>query len=305
MNKSELNQFVVHKALFMLLREDYYSQKEICEKLNILGVDVSRASISNLWHKKRPVSQKLKRKVAKGLLELIEREHCLCFDQKKKKFIRVSNENCQPRKVNIIDPTTHKPKFAKDRGYLIHDGRQDVPEKVAFYQRAKYEVIEIGMRLGNFKNYFKVKRESAFILPLKDLLQKGVDLKCYVLDPNGNMMRRYVEDRAVVQAFEKEIPESLPKIAKELQQEFDQLNRMNFAGKIELYQYDHIPNYHASVIDGAEPHGEIMIAPYLYGLTRANTPVIQLTRKSNEVLFKKYWRSIQALIGPERVKKII
>ncbi|MEM9821749.1 MAG: hypothetical protein AAF985_11785 [Bacteroidota bacterium] len=289
----------------MLLNEDYYSQKEICEKLNTLGVNVSRASISNLRHEKRPVSQKLKRKVAKGLLELIEKEHCLRFNERKRKFVKIPKADCQPRKINIIDPRTNKSMYLKKRGYLIHDGRQNVHEIIHFYQKAKYEVIEIGIRLGNFKNHFKDQRESAFIQPLKELLEAGVNFKCYVLDPQGNMAKRYVDDRSVVQPFEKDIIDSIPKIAKELGREFDQLNRLNFKGKIQLFQYDHIPYYHASIVDGTEPHGEMMIAPYLYGLTRANTPVIQLSRKSNEVLFKKYWRSIQSLIGPERSKKTI
>ena len=136
-------------------------------------------------------------------------------------------------------------------------------------------------------------------------LEEGVNFKCYVVDPHGGFLRRYIEDRAIVQPQELNVLEDISKTITGLRDLFIQVNRNGFKGQMELYSYNHFPYYHASISDGATERGVLYISPYLFGVSRANTPVIELTRKNNPVLYRKYWRSITTLIGSKQVTKLV
>ncbi|MEM8909002.1 MAG: hypothetical protein AAGD05_14240, partial [Bacteroidota bacterium] len=74
------------------------------------------------------------------------------------------------------------------------------------------------------------------------------------------------------------------------------LNEQSTAGKIRLYHYNSFPYFHASVADGHLSEGRMFIAHYLYGISRANAPGLELLKSQNPRLFDKYWTSVRQLI---------
>lgn len=295
-------QSIIKLSIQKLISESGYTQVEIFKKFQQLEIQVSRASISNFCNKKYG-SVSLLREAAKGFKLIMERDLCLNYNERSNQFKKI--ENCSPRPIDINKKLVTSEIEIKHQPYSIFDGRMDVTDKVELYQKAKYEIVEIGLRLKNFRSYFEEKRESAFLDPLRNLLEDGINFKCYTLDPKGNYARKYIEDRATSQPSEIELLEDIPRITAELRNLFIQINREGFKGKMELYQYDHFPYYHATAIDGNTENGNLNIAPYLYGISRANTPVIQLQQKSNKVLFRKYWKSVKTLVNSKQVTKII
>lgn len=293
-------QKIVSQALKRLICKEGYSQMDIFQKLQQLDIGVSRASISNLWNNNRKASLPLLRKAAEGLQKIMERELCLKYDTKIASFTSI--EDCVARPIIFEKEAVHNNTVPS---YSILDGRLNVSDKVALYENANFEVIELGLQLRSFKSYFSAKRESAFIDPLSKKLEEGVNFKCYIADSDGSFFRRYMEDRAVTQATELDVLEEAKKTTMELRNLFLQLNRNGSKGRMELFKYNHFPYYHASISDGSTERGLLYISPYLYGVSRANAPVIKVSRKANKVLYRKYWRSIKALIESKRITRLV
>jgi hypothetical protein len=302
--KAETAQLTIRKILGKLINEEGYTQMDIYQKLQLLEHPVSRASISNLWNDKPGVSLPLLKKAATGLIKLLERDLCLTYDAEQDTFLKINN--CLPRPVIISELDTNElPDNDPQPKYRIHDGRLDVTDKVALYQKASYEIIEIGIGLRSFTSYFSSKRESAFYEPIIQKLEQGINFKCYLIDPEGGFLRRYMEDRAVIMPQELEVLEDIPRIIPQLKQLFLQINKVGYRGKMELYSYNHFPYYHVSVIDGDTERGALCISPYLFGLSRANAPVVEVDRKTNPILYRKYWRSVAALINSNRTVRLV
>lgn len=295
---------VIRKILGKLIDEEGYTQMDVFQKLKLIEHHISRASISNLRNDKPGVSLPLLKKASRGLEILLQRDLCICYDHKHNKFQKISG--CVPRPIfnrQVNEDTSAE--STTSLKFQIHEGRLDVPDKVAFYQQAIYEIIEIGIGLRSFTSYFSSKRESAFYEPIMQKLKQGVNFKCYVLDPEGSFLRRYMEDRSVIFPQELDVLGDIPKIVQQLRKLFLQINRKGYEGTMELYTYNHFPYYHASVVDGDTEAGATCISSYLFGVTRANSPVIEVSRKNNPVLYRKYWRSIKAIIDSNRTIKIV
>lgn len=293
MIKIETSRLIAEMGLKLLVDEYGYKQIEVYKKLKVLGFKVSRSTISNLYTGEKKPGKSFIRILGSGIAEVLKEERCLAFNEGTKTFIRLPN--CKPRSIDVEPKKEKEPDTNAPLPYVLHDGRFYVSEKIAFFEKAEVEIIELGIRLRNFKNYFNDKKESAFKDPLRAILDKGVQFKCFVLEPTGNFARRYFEDRAKVQYAEKKAFADSPEVLAELKSHFIALNREGYSGKMELHTYDHFPYYHASVIDGETESAEMLMAAYLYGVSRANTPVLKLKKRNNKKIFKRYFNSIKAM----------
>ena len=292
MSLAEIHRLQIDQALDFLLVEQSFAQIEITKKLKILGFKVSRPSLSNLY-KKKSTGSKLLKTAAIGLTMLLKRDHCL--EWKESNFVKI--KDCLPNPVLPDAETTSPTAQNLPNDAIIHDGRLYVSEKIAFYQKAKMEIIEIGLRLNHFASYFEGTKDSAFKDPLDQLLERGVNVKCYILDPSeGGFATKYFEDRARLQPNEKTKLDHLSDSLASLRNRFIRINKCGYQGKIELYTYSHFPYFHAVAIDLNNERGALCISPYLYGVARSNTPVIEVSQQSNKTLYKKYARSISAII---------
>ncbi len=178
--------------------------------------------------------------------------------------------------------------------FKVHEeGRLSLPEKVAFIEGADTEVIELGIALTTFADYFVSRKPSEFKQPVKQLVAKGVRFKCLALDPNWNAGKLYALDRRE-KAYIQEVHQSI----KTLRGIRDEFVREKFRGSFEVYLYSHFPYFHAVAVDGRnEKAGRLTVSNYLYGTARAKCPVLQFSRASNPEMFKTYWGSIQRLLA--------
>ena len=162
--KPESFHVIITRTLNKLIAEEGYTQMGIFQKFQLLEIDISRASISNLWNNKSGVSLPLLKKASEGLQLILEREFCMNFNLNKNDFEKIPN--CIIRPIIINKAPINDQQNRSIQRYQIHDGRLDVPDKVAFYKATTFEIIEIGIGLRSFSSYFLSKRESAFYEPI-------------------------------------------------------------------------------------------------------------------------------------------
>jgi 6-pyruvoyl-tetrahydropterin synthase len=174
---------------------------------------------------------------------------------------------------------------------LRETGRFSLEDKKIFLEDAKHEVIHVAISASTFSNYFTQRSYYDFRKFIEDLLEKGVTFKLLFLDPHSDLAKTYADDRGEPGLIEK-IHESI-NVFKILRDEFDQAD---YSGKFELFTYSHFPYYYALVIDPQQKQGKMSVSNYLYGLKRADNPVVNIYRYSNPILFDAYWKSISSLL---------
>lgn len=265
-----------------------YGQVNIVNKLKYLGFKTNRASFSKILNKKE-VGFKVLSETWKGIQELVKEELGLSSDGKKfsKKVIRKELIVVPEYGVNI---KTQTPSFQ-----YHPNGRLSIEQKVEFLSHAQHELIEFGLTLNTFSNYFFTRNEEEFKTPIIKLLERGVHIKCYLLHPDSNEARLYFEDRA--RAIEEEINgiEKIKTVQKRLAKVHQEFKAANYKGNFQVYTYKHIPTNYFFVTDGAKRNAKMMISHYIYGERRANCPVIEFDKNNHPKLYEKYWKSLKAL----------
>lgn len=178
---------------------------------------------------------------------------------------------------------------------LHEEGRLLIGQKVAFMQNAKKEIIELGVGLTTFTEYFTTRRHSEFKEHIVRLLEQGVNFKCVLLDPDQRIAKEYANDRNEPN-LTKEIRSSIRQL-KKLQDEFESLK---LTGTFEIYAYKRLPHFHAVCVDPETDAGRMTVSHYLHGVQRAETPVFQFCRVVNKDMFEKYWFSIKELLAESK-----
>ena len=180
---------------------------------------------------------------------------------------------------------------SQQKGFYIFElGRMPIHEKVTFFQNANSEVIEFGLSLSTFAGFFEQRPAHEYKNPVKDLLQKGVQFKCFVLDPDSQIATIYAQDRGEVNLVEK-IRASI----KKLSQLRDEFKGYGLTGTFEVYTYSHFPYCYVLLVDPKEADGRAYISHYMHAAKRADTPIIEVHKASNPVLFEKYCQMVEEL----------
>lgn len=282
---------IIQQGFELLKLEKYYDQVTIVRKLKYLGFSIAEATFSNILRGKKVRVTTLDL-ASRGLCKLIEAELGLFWNGKG--FVQVENPDWVPLVIKESTPDelalTFKP------GFVFHaEGRLAIHQKVAFFESAQREVIELGVTLNTFSSYFFSRNDREFKIPVETLLKKGVGYKCYLLDPASNEASIYFEDRRREQGEEirkiEAIKESISRLER-IKQEFDEAG---YPGKFEIFTYKHIPYNYLMAVDGATPNGKIMASHYLYGIPRAKCPVVEFSKSESHELFRLYWSSLQKL----------
>ena len=282
-----------------LIEDNQYQQIDIVAKLNAIDCMLKKATLSNLYKSKASVGLRTLSMAKAGLTTILKRDFCLSFDYEKNEFLPIAECTEDPIEKNVKDHLSTT-KFT----YKIHKDRLESFDKLKLYGQAQSEIIEIGIRLLRFKEYFSSKADSKFKTPIQNLLNKGVNFSCYVADPDSSKVKSYINDLSEAIKSQKNILRDLEKVQKELTDCLSQMNQLVHPGQFKLYKYQRYPNYHATVIDPEQPNGVIVISPYMYGLLRKNSPVIQVHKKDNKVLFHTYWKSIKAFTTGTKTSKV-
>ena len=215
----------------------------------------------------------------------------------------VSQAAYSPLNTPDWEPYTipENPSPVPDQNLVFHiDGRVSIQQKTDFIDSAQKEVIEVGIRLKTFAGYFDSRRDSEYKNHIIALLKRGVSFKAYVLDPASNLALLYFDDRAQAQAAERDAVEESQKVLARLKQLAQEFALERYPGSFEVYLYRHVPYSQFLVVDPNLSGGKMMISHYLYGIRRAECPVLEFTRANQPNLFGKYMTSLRAFIRDAR-----
>lgn len=285
-----------------ILQEDsrtFYNQKTLKEQLEIVGCSISKPTINKFVNYKKhqakgdgtPIGREMKKKMAEGIQQLIQLKLNMVYDLTKGKFIQQEGTIKTPIDVPISYTSIPVNIFPEGIQYHI-GGRRDEEDKIALMQGCQKGdiIIEMGLRLRSFSTYFTTRRDDKFKDHIEKLLKKGIHLHCLFLNHEGDFAKPYFEDRAIDIPKEQEAFDAMPNILLDLKKMQEEFNQKNYLGRVELYQYNSTPQYHALVAKN-----KMYITHYIYGIERRNCPVLEIHQEKQPLLFNKYLRSIEAI----------
>lgn len=284
---------------FELLNSNFgYTQAAILKKFKALGISVNTASFSNVLRREN-VGVKTLKKVCEGMDKIIDSELGMKFDEKEYLTKDLSHD-WQP--IIISEGVEGE----REVGFeYFEEGRWDLKDKVEFINQAEQEVIEVGVRLNTFCNYFINRRDSEFRDHITALLERGVNVKLYMLNPLSNEALFYFKDRSIVQEREANSIEVMKEVVEKLNIIIKEYQYLDLKGSFELHFYKHLPYNHFLIVDGGTRSGKMLVSHYLYGIRRANCPVVRITKNKSRTLFKRYWESFKLLSQDATLHKII
>ena len=278
---------LVREGYDLLWQQSHYSQREVVAKLATLQCQVSPASFNNIL-RYRNIGAALLASVAVAMQQLVWLE--LGFRWTPEGFEKQSPPDWNPEIVPSTDEQA-------DDGFIFHaDGRLPIGRKVDFFSRATHDVMELGLSLNTFSNYFFSRNEQEFRRPVEQLLARGINYQCYVLDPRCNEAHLYFKDRARSLPDDGRGPEKIRGALVRLHRIRERFLEDNLPGKFELYLYKHVPSAYYMVVDGLQSAGSMLVSHYLYGQLNADCPVLEIHRPQQRPLFQRYMQSFKLLI---------
>lgn len=276
------------KSGFKLLEvEKGYSQSKVVLKLNQLGCSITNPTFNKII-KNKGAGKSTITKVADKIQDVIKKELCKEYNgfQKWKTI-----ENCTPEIIPTDEANENR------KGLIIHpEGRLEIAEKVEFMASATKEVVEFGITLNTFSSYFMSRSPREFKTPLLNLLERGVDFKCYLLDPDWNEANMYFNDRKSVVNVGKSDIEKIRDALSILKIFSQEVASLELEGKFEVFKYRHLPNNYFLIVDkGIHTQSKMMVSNYLFGHPRAHCPVLEFYRSAQPTLFIRYLDSFEAI----------
>ncbi len=263
-----------------LLLEMGYEQKKIVLKMNALGVKLKASTLTGLKksvYQNDRISRDRLSKYGPSIEQIIEQELGLRYNEELDTF-----EEIEGAVKSVIEIATEKEKIeiAASMPFTFHGkGRLDTREKTDFFADAEHEVIEFGVKLEQFVNYFEGRGDWEFREPVLRILEKGVNFKCYLLEPDSNIARMYFEDRAKANELELEALKKLPEMLKKLKRIASSLNAYGHRGKFMLFTYKNIPSCSYFAVDKDYFKAKMIVSQYIYGIRRAKSPSLEISKK--------------------------
>lgn len=178
--------------------------------------------------------------------------------------------------------------------FLVHaGGRLPVREMIQFMDHAQQEIIEIGTGLASFAKYFTSMRADEFRDPLRQMLKRGITLKCFALDPDYEPGIAYLREQGD-EHYALEVESARRRIMAERRA----CASLGYQGKIEYHLYRRIPSFYCLCVDPKDrANGRMEFSPYVGGHSRSAYPVQQLSRQSYRDLYDKYLTSVELVMS--------
>ncbi len=285
----------IRKGFDCLEEELEYEQAQVIRKLEYLKYKVSPSTFSKILNEKNinpPKRISTLEPYELGIDEILKEELNMSFNEKQSAYFKSPSFSWKP---NII-PELNEDE-SKGKGDLVYNaaGRLSIQSKVDLMESAQKEVVEFGLRLKSFSEYFTKRNEEEFKVHIDALLKRGVNVKAYLLDPKSNEASIYFDDRAKVLREEKKSKGVIQESIERFQDVIKQYEQSAYPGKFEVYIYKHIPYNHFLIIDGNTRGGAMVVSHYIYGIERSNCPTVQFSKLENPSLFKRYWQSYEKL----------
>jgi class 3 adenylate cyclase len=174
---------------------------------------------------------------------------------------------------------------------IITTGRPSISEKLALIRNARREIIEVGIGLTSFAQYFTGQAPDEFRDPIRELVRGGVNLTCFALNFEHEAGRAWLAEQG-----NPDYPEEANFARRRLEAEGKYYRDHSYRGRLSYHTYKRVPEFWCLGVDVDDPiDGRMFFAPYLMGVTRSSTPVVQVSRTSNPDLFAKYHQCIKAV----------
>ncbi|MEM8526130.1 MAG: hypothetical protein AAGG68_15935 [Bacteroidota bacterium] len=297
MNKKKQLIEIIKQATALLQEHSNttYNQQDIVDRLEWINCKVSFPFFNRVIRHDKGSLPYLK-KIRDGLEIIISSELGYHYDTDSKAFVFSNEPDFEPRRI------TPAGEISADITQTIPvkvypDGRLSLAEKVNFFMNAKKEVIFFGVRLKQLATYFTGIKEKDFKEHIYTLLARGVHIKCYMLDPLWEQSSTYFEDRSIELDREKRSLQEMEYILEDLKSVIEQSRQQELAGKFSLFTYRHFPQGYYLIVDGETEQATMHFAPYLFGLSRSQSPVQEISLREQPLLFDKYWESFKKLVS--------
>lgn len=275
-----------------LHQEKKYKQANILRKLRTMDIKIAPASLSNILNDK-DVGLPLVKLVFNGLQKILQAELSKELDYSVMGLVTASNHPFG--EVSIIEEW--EVNADNNQGFTLHEkGRFPLFQKLEIMDEAKHEIIELGVRLHTFTNYFLHRSDHEFKDKIVSYLQNGINIKLFLINPIYPEAKIYFDDRGRAQDEERSSPQLIENITRKLKQISKELSDGNYPGKFQIYTYRHIPYCRFLIIDGGKSFSKLYVSHYLYGKKRAASPVLEIHRSRNFDLYQLYWESFQAFV---------
>ncbi|MEQ8704475.1 MAG: hypothetical protein RIC19_11175 [Phaeodactylibacter sp.] len=291
-NLTEQDRVVIKAGVELLQEHCAYTQASVHRKLARLGCKVAIASLNNIINDK-PIGAPLARKVRLAMEKLVWHELGWQWNSGRQQFL--SDERPLGWQPDVVPEAQQEEVPGSTSSIIRPEGRLTIKEKVEIINEAQHEVIEFGLRLRTFSSYFLTRSAYEFKNHIVAQLSTGVHFKLYLLDPDCNEARLYFDDRARVLPEEREGQEKARASVERLSQIKEELMAENSPGDFQVFFYRHIPVAHFLIIDGKSLSGQMIYAPYLYGIRRADCPVSVISKQTHRQLFRTHYQSFLAL----------
>jgi hypothetical protein len=186
-----------------------------------------------------------------------------------------------------------KAREADTVGSLLHHyGRLPPGYTGHFLRGAHEEICILGFSLRSFIGYFDSRPEVEFKVPILEALGRGAQVSFLFLDPESAAAKVFARERQDKRLLG-DIRRSIGR-AVELKSEFASTVKRP---KMEIRTYACLPFAHIKRIDNGTDSARLMCLPYLPGLKRADTPYLEVRRRSNPFLFQAYSRALDNILS--------
>lgn len=290
---ANLHRFQIKKAFERLEGKFGYKQNQVVMKLETLGCPLSNAMFNAILNDKRASLGTLVR-AARAMEKLLLEELDEHWDSASQQFIPHKTAGWQPRTVADGREPVHEKTTV---GMVVHpNGRLKIEQKTDFISDAQSEVLELGLRLKTFADYFFSRNENEYKVHIVKLLQRCVRVRVCLLHPKSQEAQMYFSDRARAKVEEATALDDADKTLERLRRICAEFRAKQYPGFFEIYLYKHLPVAHFLTVDAASDAGKMLFSPYLYGLPRAECPIYEIYKRQQKTLFRKHLQSLDAIL---------
>ncbi|MGW3014227.1 hypothetical protein ACWC9R_36170 [Streptomyces sp. NPDC001219] len=182
------------------------------------------------------------------------------------------------------------------RGLTVRaEGRPSPTEKAEFLAGAHSEIIEIGVALRSLAGLFVSRPERDFAGPVRRLLSEGVNITYVVADPESALITEYARSIG-----DPELPNRAASSARELLAVARGFDTEGLPGRMTIRVTRQLPTCFLSLVDPDSETGRCRTAPYLPGVRRADSPVLDIAKASQRELFTRYVTYARTVLDDSR-----
>ncbi|WP_338682928.1 hypothetical protein QD712_15450 [Streptomyces acidiscabies] len=169
-------------------------------------------------------------------------------------------------------------------GLTVHaHGRPAPAEKTAFIAGARTEIVEVGVTLRNLTSFFISRPEHEFTDPVRQLLRRGVHITYLIADPDSPLLAAYAYSIG-----DPGLPARAAEAARQLSGVAADFAAEGHPGRMTVRYTRQLPTGFLSLVDPDDTTGRCRTAPYLPGVRRADSPVLDITRAARPEMFARY-----------------